>query len=382
MEQPVTIWAVMGLGQLMLGVNTVAAAHGWMLIDFSGDKDPLALLPQRPPDAIVFDHVGLKWLPQLARLGTPTVGVEVDVGNYDIPRVMADDAAIAREAARLLLGKGLTSFAFYGMAQHGFSQRRATLFRQTIQAAGMRYDGAGEEFAPSNPPGLPRHNEANLIRWLQSLPKPTGLFAACDMWGRIVLDTCRHAEIRVPEQVAVVGVDNHQLVCELTQPAMSSVIMPWDEMGRQAGRMIDRMLRGERLGTLTEYVPTPGVVERRSTDMLAVDDPNVAAALAMIQARASKPLSVSDILRGIPTHRRTLERNFRRLVGRHMKDEIRRVHVEQAKRLLIATQLAIAEVAERSGFANAKKLAEAFRRETGLTATEYRRRYEIRPGRV
>src|SRR5687767_7782709 len=145
MEQPVTIWAVMGLGQLMLGVNTVAAAKGWMLVDFSGDKDPLALLPQWPPDAIVFDHVGLKWLPHLVRLSKPMVGVGVDVSGYDFPRVMADDAAIAREAARLLLGKGLTSFAFHGMAHHGFSQRRAASFRQAIQAAGMRYDGGGEE---------------------------------------------------------------------------------------------------------------------------------------------------------------------------------------------------------------------------------------------
>jgi LacI family transcriptional regulator len=219
----------------------------------------------------------------------------------------------------------------------------------------------------------------SIKKWIADLPRPVGILAGCDGWGNILSTCARSLGLRVPEDVAIVGVDDEWTTCEITDPPLSSVAIPWELIGRTAAQLAGDAVAGRTTAHRPTMVQPLGVTARRSSDVLAVADPDVAAALATILAHAGRPLTVSQILRAIPTTQRHLEQQFKKVVGRKMIDEIRRVHVEHAKRLLSGTDLPMPMVARKSGFSSSSKLGIAFRRETETTPTEFRRRYRLSP---
>jgi LacI family transcriptional regulator, galactose operon repressor len=177
----------------------------------------------------------------------------------------------------------------------------------------------------------------------------------------------------MPEQVALAGVDNDDLFCELARPPLSSVAIPAERIGYEAAALLDRLLAGARPPRQPLLLPPVRLVARQSSDVVALDDPNVAAALRVIRTNAHVALRVADIVRKVPISRRALERRFRQALHRGLGDEIRRVHVDRAKDLLAATDLPVAMVAERSGFCGSGHLCVVFRQDTGQTPTAYRR---------
>ena len=204
---------------------------------------------------------------------------------------------------------------------------------------------------------------------------------ACnDFKARQVLDACSQADIAVPERVAVLGVDNDHLLCELSKPPLSSIIPDTRRTGYEAAALLHRMMQGERVETEKPLLTKPlGIAVRDSTDTFAIGDDDVAKALQYIRRHATANIRVTDILREVTLSRRTLEKRFKQWVGHTPHEEIQRVRTNRIKELLSETDLSVQVIAERTGFEHNEYMAAAFKRETGVTPTKYRENHRQSP---
>ena len=213
-----------------------------------------------------------------------------------------------------------------------------------------------------------------LAQWLGELPKPIGVMACNDDRGREVLEACRDARLLVPEQIAVVGVDNDELLCDLADPPLSSVALNAETGGYRVAALLDKMMRGQVRRKQTLVVEPLHVIVRRSTDIIALDDADVASALRFLHDNAMRPIGVADVVRHVQLSRRSLEIRFQNAVGRTVHAEIQRVRIERAKQLLIETDLPIPKVAEATGFGSASYLGQVFRQILETTPARFRRK--------
>jgi LacI family transcriptional regulator len=213
--------------------------------------------------------------------------------------------------------------------------------------------------------------------WLKKLPKPLGLMACNDIRGQEVLSACRAAGITVPEEVAVIGVDNDEMLCELSDPPLSSVSLDTERIGYEAAALLDQMIAGKKNLDLPILVLPAGIITRRSTDVLAIEDRHIANATRFIRERACVGIDVSDVLKFVPLSRSTLERRFLRLLGHSPKEEILRTRLDRAKQLLAETDLSLAQVADKVGFQHPEYLSVIFKKKTHLTPGEFRAQSHI-----
>ncbi len=291
------------------------------------------------------------------------------------PVVALDDVMVGEQAARHLMDCKFEHFAFYGDRGYKTSFNRMEGFRRTLATRGHT-----AVVCPLPPPtGHDRvahtHRPA-VIEWVKQLPKPVGVMAVDDTSAHDLAEACLEANIPVPDQVAIVGVNNDDLLCESAWPPLSSVEADYSRIGYMAARLMDRMLSGEKLITAEDrhvLLQPLGVVQRQSTTTLAVKDENLADAIRYIREHACDPCSVSDVLRFVPVGRRWLERQFVAQLGRSPHEEIARVRIENAQRLLQRPELGLEEIASRCGFTEHKTFYQAFRRITGTTPAAYRR---------
>jgi LacI family transcriptional regulator len=313
----------------------------------------------------------------------PVVNVSGVLPDLPVPRVGVDHFAVGELAAEHLLDKGFRHFGFVGYADHAFSIGREEGFRTALAVMGYQVASYHErDTAKGDPTGLWAWNDG-LRKWLNRLPRPVGILASHDPQGVELSEICRHAGISVPEEVALVGVDNDDLLCELARPSLTSVALPAERIGFEAARLLERLLSHPRPDSHSNsqalLLPPIGVIARGSSDLLSIADADVAAALRFIRAHAHEPIQVKDVLRDVPVSRRTLERRVRATLGRGVWDEIRRVHLERGKSLLATTSMPMSEIARHSGFSDQRQLSVAFRQEIGMTPTAYRRQFRARP---
>jgi len=300
---------------------------------------------------------------QLMSLDVPVVNVSASRQGADLPTVIPDNEAVGRLAAEHMLELGLRHYVYLHTCSHHSSTLRGESFDRRLRDAGRTCTWVemvdGESFETA----------------LLEQPRPLGLMAFNDTRASMAIDACLNNGLKVPEDVAVIGVDNDDLFCEVTQPPMSSVDVDPEQLGYRAAELLAQLLAGEAGLTEPILIPPRGVVARQSTDTMAMDDPDLVDALRFIRANAEKPIQVEDVLQHVPIARRALEQRFRKLLGRTPAAEIRRVHVEAAKSLLAQTDLSIPDVARRSGFRYAAHMAQVFRKATGQTPTDYRNRF-------
>ena len=269
------------------------------------------------------------------------------------PVVTTDNAAIARLAVQHFTERGFRHFGYCGEARFAWSVARGKCFSLFARTH-------GHTCAIYTRPGSRVNSDEEvdaIARWLRRLPKPAAVFACYDACGQRVLDACRRAGLAVPEEVAVLGVDNDELLCALSPPPLSSICLNTPRTGWQAAALLARMMGGEKVPAETQRVPPLSVVTRQSTDVLAVGDPPVARALHYIRAHACDGLGVSDVLRHCLMARRTLEARLKALLGRTPREEIARVQLGRVKELLAGTDLALAEIAGRAGFRHTEYLS-------------------------
>jgi LacI family transcriptional regulator len=310
----------------------------------------------------------------LRRTRLPVVDVSAERFSSEFSRVSIDNGAVARLAAEHLATKGFLDFAYCGDRRFLWSRQRGVEFRRCLAEKGRRCVDFGEP-AGTAKPGSDAEIRA-IARWLKGLPKPVGVFACYDGRALQVLEACQLLGLHVPDQVAVLGVDNDELVCDLANPPLSSVQPNARRSGYEAAALLARLMGGEKKAVApTHQVQPVRVVERQSTDVVAVADVKVAAALKFIRLHACEGMDVGDVLRAVPMSRTRLEQKFKALLGHSPHRQLVQQRIARAKHLLAESKIAISEVAEQAGFDNASYLSVAFRRETGLSPFAYRAKH-------
>jgi LacI family transcriptional regulator len=331
-------------------------------------------LPRWRGDGIIARVQNQKLARAIAAVGVPTIDVLGVVDGLPFPIVHVDDEAIGRAGAEHLLDQGYRRFAFLGIRDENWSDRRARSFVRRAAEAGLP---CVTHFVSRQ---TARHDSRQdrgpeLARWLIGLARPTGLMIASDQLGPDTLEACRSNGIVVPHDLGVVGVDNDEPLCEVSDPPLSSVWPDHRQVGYEAARLLDTLMhhRAPPEGTATILLAPKGVHARVSTDSLAVDDRNVAQSLRFIREHACEPIDVDDVVRTVPISRSVLQRLFRELLGRSMHDEIIRVRLSRARELLQDTDLPLIEIAERAGFRHQEYMGAVFRQRLGITPGALRR---------
>ncbi len=286
--------------------------------------------------------------------------------------VRSDTAAVGRLAAEYFLERRFIHYAYVGEVQGvHWSVRRGEAFAEAVRAAGFDcavYGPLTDE--EKEDAGLER---ARLCAWLRALPKPVALFAAMDNRGRQVMDACAWAGLAVPREVAVLGVDNDDDLCETTTPPMSSILLEAEKASYEAAQHLDDLMRGAaRKRRVITYGPAQ-VVSRRSTEITQITDAVVVKAQEFIVVNACSGIGVPDVVHHVRASRRLAEQRFRQQLGRTILDEIRRVRLERVCTLLKETNLAIGEITHACGFDSESHLGTVFRRAYGCTMRDYRK---------
>ncbi|CAG7654351.1 XylR family transcriptional regulator [Paenibacillus allorhizosphaerae] len=332
-------------------------------------------------------HIDLSWLqdwkgdgiiarietPEIAEavrsLSVPTVNLSTSRFLPGLPCVETNNESIACIAAKHLMERGFKQFGYCGDTDFAWSNQRSTFFSQSVREAG--FSCYVYETGHSQSWLLDRKN---LATWLSSLPKPIGIMACYDILGHKLLESCRLAGIAVPDEVSVIGVDNDELLCNLSDPPLSSVMPNTLSTGYKAASLLDRMMSGETIEPELYLIEPIDIVTRMSTDVVAMEDKFVSDAVRFIRNHAYENIKVEDILRYIPVSRRVLESRFRKLLGRTPHEEIIEVKVKLIKHLLSETELTLPIIAERIGFLNAEYMNVMFKKKTGMSPGSYRKK--------
>ncbi|MBN2131635.1 MAG: DNA-binding transcriptional regulator [Sedimentisphaerales bacterium] len=313
-----------------------------------------------------------------------------EIRGLDIPTIFAcesyssvagyaniiDNCDAAGElAAQHLLDHGFRSFAYCGYSHMlPWSDLRGQAFARAVAQAG--YETMFYEPPGSRKKGMEWDKEAeSLSRWLKSLSKPVGLMACADHRSQQVLDACRIAQLRVPEEVAIVGVDNDDLICNLSDIPLSSVATNDFKAGYEAAELLDLMMKNQSPKTNTIVVQPSHVAARQSTDTLAVHDLDVAAALHFIRRNSKRSIEVGDVVKKGTLSRRVLEKRFRQVLGRSVLSEIRRARVDQVAKQLVETNLSVSSIALSLDYRGVDHLSRYFRREKGMSPLAYRKEF-------
>jgi LacI family transcriptional regulator len=362
--------------ELLRGINRYVMEHEpWSLL-----LDQRELMSEPPTWLAKWDGDGIisRWTtPELAErfraMRVPVVDLTDVYGNLSLPHIWTNHVGIGGLAAKHLLERGFRHYAFCGYSNHDWSRRRQQGFAETLREAGRDYALLETLWDTARAPQWEEQQEA-IGRWLQSLPKPLGVMACNDMRGQHVLDACRRYDLAVPEEVAVIGVDNDELLCSLCDPPLTSVVPNPERIGYDAAAMLDALMQGGVVPQTAQLVEPIGVVTRQSTDVLAIDDPLMVTALRYIREHACDGISVADVLKQVPLTRSVLERQFRRYVGRSPQEEIRQMQLKRARQLLAETDLSLAQIAPLAGYRHPEYMSVVFKRLAGETPGQYRRR--------
>jgi LacI family transcriptional regulator len=321
----------------------------------------------------ILAHVGHSDVAKrLVRCGIPCVDVYGRIKIETLPHVGSDEFAIGKLAAEHLVERELRNFAYCGYPKLWWSERRFEGFSKTLEDYGFDCERYHDTLDKNTPREWERAQQA-LAGWISELPKPIGVMACTDPNAHHVLDACRRAGVSVPEEVVVIGVDNDEDLCRLSNPPLSSVAANPRQIGYEGARLLHQLMSGGSRSNLDEVlIPPLGVVMRLSTDVTAIEDKVVAEAVSFIRKHACEGIQVDDVAKKIGRSRTTMYRLFERLLGRSPNDEILRVKLERAKMLLVHTGDSLEEIAFRTGFSSASYLSVAFKREIKMTPGEYR----------
>ncbi|MFH1371648.1 MAG: XylR family transcriptional regulator [Planctomycetota bacterium] len=274
-------------------------------------------------------------------------------------------------AAEHLLERGFRHFGYCGFDDMLWSVTRGESFSTRISEAGFKTSIYKQP--KSRAARTWYKEEAVLAEWLKGLPKPAGVMACNDDRGQHVTEACANANLDVPYGIAVIGVDNDDQVCDISNPSLSSVALDVDKAGFEASELLDRMMAGEKMPPQTVIVQQSRVVTRQSTNIVAVEDKLVSQALNFIHQNAQRLIQVEDVVKALSVSRRNLHDKFMKALRRSVYDEIRRVRIDLISQMLLETDLPISDIAFNLGYDNTNHIARYFKQKMGLSPLEYRK---------
>ncbi|MFW5733211.1 MAG: substrate-binding domain-containing protein [Planctomycetota bacterium] len=335
---------------------------GW---EFERSREPEELYTGQQPDGVIrgisTGPLG-KTIARFEKKGTPCVSVTDPA--LPLPQVLMDDVAVGEMAAGHFLDLGFEQLGFLSYTPYQFACERLEGFTRAARRSGAMVHT------------LPLSDNGSLTmsveKWLGELPLPIGILAAEDMTAVHLANACQEQGVMVPQQVAIIGVDNDTRACRMANPPLSSIDHGAREVGFRAAQLLENLMAGQAPPDEPIYVQPRGIITRQSTNTLAIEDPNVARAVRYIHDRFAERITPGDVVAAIPVARRTLETAFRRCLGRTILQELQRVRIDRVKHLLRETDLAMPEICELSGFSSPSRLSKAFKKAVGHPPSHYR----------
>jgi LacI family transcriptional regulator len=327
-------------------------------------------------DAIIAVSNDKSELRYVRTMGIPVVNLAGGLSkSFGVPRVMVNHFDAGRMAAEHLLSRGLRHLAFFGWKDLWYSDQRRLGFNERAAEACIECDaflqGAGEEFNKTWPQRV-----ARIARWLASLPKPAGVFAVHDYRAQFLMEACHEAGLRIPEDIAVMGMDNDETICEHCVPSLTSISRNSERVGWEAAALLDCMMRGESTPTADVLLEPDGVIERQSTNMLYSEEPIVQRALDYMRTHLRTQFNIEQIAEHVGISKRTLETRFRDSVRSSPHDFLSKLRVQHAQALMQMPQKrTVEETALECGFGTARALNKAFHRIVGQPPNRYRKSY-------
>ncbi len=363
---------------MVRGVIAYMRKHGPWDIDIRSEE-PIALtswsdLRKWDGDGIIAPVYLPEHIRMLKEKGIPVINTAAAQENTPFPTITFDNSAIGKMAADHLLEHDLDRFAYIGPKDWDYSVLRCTSFAETLAKQNAPCTKCWILPAPKTQQLDNNWVESNYyLSALQQLQPPVGLLTSSDRVAYGILQACSQLGLRVPEDICLVSVDNDEILCNLAHPNISSISLNGEEFGYKASAMLDQLMEGQPLENDLVKIAPERVVLRNSSDFLTVDDRYVADALRYIRNHAGRFIDVSDVMSVMPISRRSIERRFQDVVGHGIYKEISRCHIERAKTLLRQTDWSISRIARESGFNSTNRFEGTFRKETNLSATQYRK---------
>lgn len=359
---------------LLRGIQRYISEHGpWSVyLELRAlDSKPPIWLRSWKGDGIIARTGSQAMADAVLSANIPSVELRASRAMPSLPFVGVDNQAVGRMVTDHFKGRGFRHFAVYGMATEEYFDERCRSFVEAVAELGYKC----EEFSQGRQGEHPHdweQQQLKLSAWIAALPKPIGVLTCTDQLGFWFLDACKRASIAVPEEVAVVACENDESLSAMATPPMSSVQFNAVRTGYEAAALLDRMMNGGARPKNPVLVPPLGIVVRQSSDIVAVEDKEVAAALQFIRENACQGIGIEEVLRAIPISRAALNQRMRKAVGRATKAEIVRVQLERVKQLLEETDLALSQIADRTGFRHPQYMAELFKVRFGVTPGAFR----------
>lgn len=362
--------------QLISGIVRYSILNG----PWSFYKEPIDLrssirsLTNWKPDGIIMrDTLITK---ALLRLKIPKI-FSIHCSSYpkNLPVITSDSCAIGKMASEHLIEKGFKNLAFCGFDGYDWSDGRKLFFCRFNNEAGYY------THTYSTPKNIRSYDwgkeERHVREWIKSLPKPVGILACNDDRGQDLLEVCKFTGFKIPEDVAVIGVDNDPMVCQIGDPTLTSIALNAESAGYEAAKLLDQLMNGEKMKGQQIVITPSHIIQRQSTDILAVSDPELASAIRFIKENAKNKIRIEDVLKTTTISRRALEQRFRKILHRSIYSQIRRVRVELISKLLIETDLPISQVTSLFNFTDMEHISRYFKREKGMGLRQFRRLHQL-----
>jgi LacI family transcriptional regulator len=363
--------------QLIIGITRYSRFHGpWSFYkEQIGLKSSIPHLTSWKPDGIIMRDSLIK--NELIELKIPTILVQHDSScPKNILAIKTDSPSIAKMASEHLIEKGFKNFAFCGFDNYEWSNKRKSYFYRYNAEAGFK---THVYCSPKNIKINDWENEQqHVCNWLKTVPKPVGLLACNDDRGQHIIEVCKRIGFKVPEDVTVIGVDNDPMICEIGDPPMSSIALNVESAGYKAAKLLDQLINNKKIERRQILVSPTHIVQRQSSDILAVDDAEVALAIRFIKKNAKEKILVNDVIKTTHISRRTLEQRFKKTIHRSIYDEIRQVRVELISKLLIETDLPISHITSFFNFTDVEHISRYFKKEKGINLREFRKLHQPR----
>jgi len=373
---------------IMDGITEYIRAKGdWQLIIWPDNSiKSLQFLKKRGcKGAFVSTQTATK-AKELIQLDIPVIALSTVQDMYNLPYISANSKQVSEMAAEYLLGKEFQNFGFFGLTQAKWSRDRFEFYSDYLKKKGHTTAVFNEKQIPIINDFTPftrlwinttvGTGQEELIKWLRDLPKPIAILASCDIFACHLINVAKEANINMPDEVAILGVNNDNAVCNICDPPLSSISLNFKKAGYSAAKLLDKIISGQDTmhGQCVEILPTH-VETRGSTDVYAINDHDIVQAMKYIRKNSNKPLQVNEIASNVCMSKRSLQMRFTKAVGRSIHDEIVAAHFEIAKILLIETSLPIDEIASRSGFHYTSNMRRAFTKITGMLPQKYRQQH-------
>jgi LacI family transcriptional regulator len=331
-------------------------------------------LQNRKWDGVISRHTTPGLVQMCAQLRIPLVDLNDTAPFPGVPKIRPDNVALGHLAAEHLLERAFQRFGFTGFSNDGWSCERRDGFVEALRLAGRDCDIYDVHYPGDGTPAWAPEQIAGLAEWIKRLPKPVGIMACFDLRAQQILVAAHENNILVPEEVAVIGANNDPIRCELSFPPLSSVVPNAFQSGYRAAETLAEMLAGRKPEIMDQRIEPLGVVTRPSTDVLAIDDKILAAALSFIRLNACRGISVDSVARHAFGSRSQLEKKFRRHLGHSPQAEIRRVQFNKIKQLLLETDFPLKKIAELAGFEHVEYMCVVFKRLFGESPGGYRKK--------